>query len=105
MFSEASMLIHGRVYRMGSVLEYSDDEKGYRTWLAQNRGGYVVNQRWKTYLKLHRATCTHIGKEGTKHTNPDADSTKVCGDDLAALRAWVKNRYGREPDPCRACKP
>ena len=90
---------------LGPTVEYSNDERGYRAWLAQHPGGFVVNQRWKTYLRLHRATCTYIRLTGVQHTNPDAVSTKVCGDDLVALKAWVKNRYGREPDPCGACKP
>jgi hypothetical protein len=90
---------------MSGVREYSDDEDGYRTWLAQHAGGFVVNQRWKTYLRLHRATCRYIGQVAVKHTNPDADSTKICGDDLVAVKAWVKDRYGREPDPCGDCKP
>lgn len=90
---------------MGAIIEYSDDEKGYREWLARNPDGFVVNQRWGTYLRLHGSWCRHIQQPGMKHTNPEATSTKLCGPDLVSLKAWVMAHYGREPDPCGACKP
>jgi hypothetical protein len=90
---------------MGPTIEFSDDEQGYREWLSRNPDGFVVNQRWGTYLRVHRSCCIHIRQPEMKHTNSDAKSTKVCDGDLAILKTWVKARYGREPDPCRACKP
>lgn len=59
-----------------------------------------VNQRWGTYLRLHRSRCRHIRQPEMKHTNPGANSTKSCDSDLPTLKAWVKACYGREPDPC-----
>jgi hypothetical protein len=90
---------------MATTKEFSDDEVGYRAWLNRNPEGYVVNQRWGTYLRLHSARCRFVDLPGTKHTNPDARSTKVCSDDRAALDMWVAAKYGRPPDPCGSCKP
>jgi len=69
---------------MPNVQELSDNESGYRLWSIQNAEGFVVNQRWGTYLRLHHVSCRFEDLPGTRHTNPVARSTKICSDGNAS---------------------
>lgn len=87
------------------MIEFSDDEAGYRSWIGSNPTGYVVNQRWNgKHLVLHEAGCTWVNQP-VKHTNSDAQSTKICGTGIASLIQDVENKYRKQPDRCKVCGP
>lgn len=87
------------------MIEFSDDEDAYRTWVGSNPTGFVINQRWDgKHLVLHKARCTWVNRP-EKHTNSDAQSTKICDASKTSLVQGIQNRYGRLPENCKVCKP
>jgi hypothetical protein len=87
------------------VIEFSGDESGYRNWVHANQSGFVVNQRWDgKHLVLHQSSCTWVNRP-EKHTNPDAQSTKICALDRALLVQEIEKKYGRKPETCKVCRP
>ena len=88
------------------VIQFENDDDGFRRWVEGNSSGFVVNSyRSPTagYLKLHRATCTHLKLDSAP--NLTADYTKSCSNNLNALKAWAKERLDAELQPCHFCNP
>lgn len=59
---------------------FSNDDEGYRKWLAENPNGYVVNTYTNPspdYMMLHRANCQN-GILSHQHSNPTQDYKKWC---------------------------
>jgi len=80
---------------------------GYVPWLRDrdNRGGFVVNFRWKggKHLVVHRATCRDIARADVNYCRKGDDSGKACSRDITELRAWASKTYGKPLDPCGHC--
>jgi hypothetical protein len=91
---------------MEQVVKFAnDDEAPYRSWLAANRSGYVVNERSHgKYLVLHVAKSDAcINQPGKRHTSSRALSAKICGFDRAEVEAYCLEHFKRKPDPCGKC--
>ncbi len=89
------------------VIKFVNDDGGYKKWLEGHQSGFVVNC-WKKpspkYLVLHRAICGTINTD--KRSNwTQTDYIKICSQDKAALREWVKKNVGGSPECCGLCKP
>jgi hypothetical protein len=91
----------------GSVRFFISDDDAYLQWLEANPSGFVVNS-YKIpkagYLKLHRATCSHLRtEERSNWTN--GNYIKTCSDNPLALETWARTIADGVLDPCPACKP
>jgi hypothetical protein len=91
---------------MEQVVRFAnDDEDAYRSWLAANQSGYVINERSHgKYLVLHVArgdAC--INQSGKRHTSSSALSAKICGVDRPEVEAYCLRHFQRKPDPCGKC--
>ena len=85
---------------MATVFDSNDD--AYQAWLVAHPRGYVLNVRRNlapSYMVLHRTSCYTI-RNYHERSKPggftERGYIKVCADELADLRAWVR-RHGR-PD-------
>lgn len=86
---------------------FANDDTGYRSWVAENRAGYVLNSYShpnRNYLKLHRATCGTITSASRTHYT-SRDYIKVCAMDIESLAAWAREETDAGPCPCDQCKP
>lgn len=85
--------------------QFVDDDDGYRSWIAANPTGWVVNS-YRTpnpgYLVLHRATCRHVSGTPHRGDNWTVEYSKSCGGE-AELRAWAGTVLGAEPSLCSHC--
>lgn len=84
------------------------NDREYRTWLAKNSGGYVLNgdkPRTKAhYPMLHRANCGQISSPN-RSNYVDAAYYKVCAATPPALVSWARSNFRREPTRCGICHP
>ena len=86
------------------MIQFKDDEEGYRRWLAGHPNGFAVNSHRNPgpdYLVLHRATCGMMSSE--KITNyTTTDYIKTCSDEMTELRQWAQGLRGqlRESHHC-----
>ena len=86
-----------------AVVEFRNDDEGYRDWLRTYSGGWVLNKGAPSYgLKLHLATCRTISKPGVPYTSRDL--FKVCSTDRAALMAYAR-RTAEPSIECPSCDP
>jgi hypothetical protein len=89
----------------GEMLEFRDDDDGYRSWIYANLDGLVVNTGRKPtpgYMVLHRATCHTITPTPDKVWT--GDYIKVCSKDRHELEAWARSLGGRLTN-CESCDP
>ena len=91
-----------------TVMKFRDDEDGYRGWVSQNPGGWVLNAGRHLApsdgLVLHGATCHTIS--GGAHSNHTTRGyIKICSTDRTSLVGWTQREAGAEPRPCRYCSP
>ena len=91
---------------------FSNDDKGYRAWLADHPDGFVLNVRSvpnPEYVVLHRAGCGSISSEAQA---PAAFTgrvyRKICATTVAELKLAAKTegrRDGTFSKRCGICKP
>jgi hypothetical protein len=88
---------------------FRNDDEAYRSWLARNREGYVINTYARpdaNYLVLHRSDCHHIditrGDAGRRWTY---DYIKVCSASESHLERWADDQVGGVPRRCPTCAP
>ena len=73
-----------------TVMKFRDDEEGYRDWLRQNPGGWVLNKDTaERPLKLHRADCDTISTPCLPRTINGL--TKFCSTDRDALVTYARD--------------
>lgn len=92
----------------------SPTDENYRRWLIQHPDGFVINttvRKSPDYMVLHKATCSLINpdrKRAKEGAFTQRQYIKICADDTASLRDWVKNngrRDGSFSKECSSCKP
>lgn len=85
-----------------AVVEFRNDDEGYRDWLLTHRGGWVLNVGSPSDgLKLHRAICDTIR---TRRAHTSGGYVKVCSTDRADLMAYARSIA--EPSiECPSCDP
>jgi len=81
---------------MNNTTTFSNNEKGYKTWLSNNPNGYVINARKKhdpEYIVLHRAHCYHISKYNNL-SRPggftERSCIKICSNNISDLKKWAR---------------
>jgi hypothetical protein len=87
------------------VFDEGNDE-GYRTWIAQHRGGYVINIQKSfnpTDARVHQATCHDINDEPARGETFVGDYVKVCAVRRIHLDEWEKTTLGTTVEECRNC--
>ena len=91
-----------------SYVEFQGDDDGYLSWVAANRGGYVINIQ-RTHnpndSRLHRADCYTITGDTARGNTWTGDWVKVCSGDLRELDDWAIARAGAPITRCGACQP
>lgn len=84
------------------------DDLAYRTWLATNPTGFVLNgdkaRRKAHYPMLHRASCALVSS-GRRSNFVDAGYYKVCAPATNELVAWTRENFRRVPTHCGVCHP
>jgi hypothetical protein len=89
-------------------IEFRNDDNAYLLWLAQHRGGFVLNRRkYQSVapMTLHRATCTQIAMyRDSPYAYTGASYVKLCADATEPLREYVE-RAGAPFRQCQVCKP
>lgn len=90
---------------------FEGDEDGYRTWLEQNRNGFVLNTERPPrakYMPLHTARCDHINTAaGHARTDPFTSRgyMKVCANDPSDLLTWMETKGATKFSKlCSKCK-
>ena len=85
-----------------AVVEFRNDDGGYRDWLLTHSGGWVLNVGSPSDgLKLHHAICDTIR---TRRAHTSGGYVKVCSTDRAALMAYARDIA--EPSiECPSCDP
>lgn len=81
--------------------EFRNDDRGYATWLATHRTGYVLNiaaSHSPTEAKVHHAPCSHIAPRRGKSAT--GSYTKVCAVEVAELEQWAAEHTLPLPPPC-----
>jgi len=97
-----------------NLVEFSENEKEFQAWLAQNPDGFVINTRRNrppSYMVLHRATCSKIW-EYNRMARPggftERNHIKICSSTKRNLSDWVKlngRSDGSFSKRCSFCKP
>jgi hypothetical protein len=92
--------------------EFFIDDAGYGTWMDAHPGGFVLNQPRSARSKaptLHRVGCAVVARRPEPVTGADlnitANTVRVCGPSVDALRTWSMARGTGPPVPCRRCCP
>jgi hypothetical protein len=94
--------------RSGTPVVFSDDENGYRNWLVEHPGGFVLNcdrTPKAAYLVVHRASCGTINGTPTRGSTFTTAYLKVGADSIHDLDAWVRQRTGGTATRCGTCQP
>jgi hypothetical protein len=91
----------------GRITEFTDDDDGYRGWVAANPGGWVTNIQRRlnpSDARVHSAGCRTIAgtPPGATWTGP---YIKVCAVELSELDAWAITHVGRTIIRCGTCQP
>lgn len=92
--------------RANKTVIFIDDEDGYRAWIAEHSGGYVLNSYRRpkaSYLKLHRAFCSRISGTPPRGATWTSPFMKVCAEDRSALEAWAAAEASGTVSPCAWC--
>ena len=102
---ECSRLTPAR--RPVSVTLFDDgDDDGYRAWVAQHRGGYVINIQ-RTYnpsdARLHQAQCYTINDQPARGNVFVGDYVKVCALRRFELDHWAQQNVGALIQTCEHC--
>lgn len=87
---------------MRDMLQFRNDDAGYRQWLKDHPNGFVVNSERipnPSYLILHRATCYYISNDTTRNYTTTS-YIKTCSEDLAELRWWAGTLSGQLGQRC-----
>lgn len=73
-----------------------DDHDPYVQWLQNHPDGYVLQFNQNSDVKLHRASCRHIGGGGAVPPSGTIWTTyrKRCSEDRAALLAASNQQCG-----------
>lgn len=88
------------------ILEFKDDEVGYRAWLASHGTGFVANLHKRSnrsgYPMVHSASRLCVSS-----TNRDnyttGDYYKVCSGNLEALNRWSLQHCQKPLMRCVLC--
>jgi hypothetical protein len=76
---------------------YQDD---FVKWLRENPQGYVVNDRGRDGLMIHRATCFHFRPHDKwAKTN----TLKACSLEKRELEDWARNERNEDLLACNDC--
>lgn len=77
--------------------KFTDDDPGYRWWVATYPQGYVANS-WRPPtaddLVVHRATCPTMTEKPPGGGGAGGTTTKICALDRAALDNWALVTFG-----------
>ena len=79
------------------MIQFRNDEAGYRTWLVRHPFGFVVNSRREPgpdYLVLHRAACGSISSENRRNYTT-TNYIKTCSESVEELQRWAASLSGR----------
>ena len=92
------------ISRSDELKIFFNDDHGYRSWLIENPGGYVLNSYKKPsgeYLVLHYSECVTINDELENYTH--GDYQKICAPGEQAISDWTTAVTGNEPSRCKTC--
>ena len=83
---------------MAEVKEYENDDTGFKRWLRENRGGFVLN--CYNTGKLHTASCNSYQSAGPRmtYTRP-----KACSTSERELFKYAKREGWEVPLRCQRC--
>ncbi len=84
------------------------DDPGYRGWVTDNPGGYVVNYMGGPRLfepVLHRAGCPAVDGTPAEQVAWTGTWLKACSTDRDGLVDWVRSQGGEDLRHCRICNP
>lgn len=92
------------------MIEFLDDDAGFASWLESHTRGYVLNtyrNPTASYLMLHRAICSHLRPNDSRHKHTTRDYMKICSADVATLQRWADRRCSGQTElkRCGFCKP
>ena len=73
------------------MIQFLDDDGGFRSWISRNPRGYVVNGLSADSFVLHRGSCLHLydDRNGIKVTATE----KSCGLDKHDVIQHAKSRF------------
>ena len=88
------------------IRRFVDDDAGYRSWLREHPGGYVLNaypHGSSTTLVLHRAACGTVNRPLGAGRHWTSQGGKACSTVRAELETWAKRERGRGVEPHARC--
>lgn len=89
----------------GLMMHFAHNDVGYRDWLVEHPGGYVINTYLNpspSYLKLHHVSCPSISRlQRGARTFTDGEYSKVCGERVE-LEVYAR-QLGGFAEPCPLC--
>ena len=91
--------------------EFSDDDKGYTRWVADNPDGFVLNVRRNpsaSYTVLHRSVCHSITRPRDDGTYTGRGYRKIVADTVDELRRYTRllgRADGSFSSACAHCAP
>ena len=89
-----------------TILEFIDDDGGYRDWLNKNPRGYVINIQRSfnpSDARLHRANCTDLLVQLERDVQLAVSYVKVCGEAEAEVNQWAAKKVGKPIKRCEHC--
>jgi hypothetical protein len=90
------------------VVEFRDDDEGYRAWLAEHPGGFVLNCHRKptaNHLVIHRATCRSLSGAQVQGRHSTDEYIKVCAETVRNIDRWTNACVGSPGRTCDHCEP
>jgi len=90
-----------------SAHEYRDDDDGYRDWLTNYPGGYVINiQRSHSPVDafLHDAGCSDLIAQLKRDVSLTGPYVKVCGEALPEVEKWAADNVDGPVAHCGRCR-
>lgn len=90
------------------VLEFRDDDRGYRDWINKHDDGYVINiapNFSSDTARLHRATCHTITGDPPGGRAWTDLYMKLCSLSRQQLAEWIDERADGCIQPCGICRP
>lgn len=104
-------VIEPKAFTNSEVIEFTEDEEGYRQWVQENPSGFVIHTTQTmnpNRMFIHRANCGHISSLDPQYRFVGNGNAKVCASDIERLKKWIR-LHGR-PDGsfsrvCKTCKP
>ena len=83
-----------------SVVEFRGDDDGYLGWIAEHKGGWVVNANSNPkpdYLQLHKAWCPTISDPRRAGAYTERQYIKFCAARKQDLDSHFEDRLGTKP--------